>query len=179
MVDAGASKLAKLVFCLPFHPLFEIGAVFFLACAFRIAQTFTRGRNNHFRQRLQLAVGRRHHRPDGQSRSGQFFRRKGLIVVVHDVNVSLERHPRFENGSFGTAELEFELGADDARLDETPTRFAHEIIVHRRRDSDDPACQASRPPWRSSGHLSRPRRKIREPVQPETGRMNEIPCAAN
>jgi hypothetical protein len=59
--------------------------------------------------------------------------------------MSLERHARFENGSFGARKFEFELGADDARLDETPTRFAHEIIVHRRRDSDDPAGQAPRP----------------------------------
>jgi hypothetical protein len=52
--------------------------------------------------------------------------------------MSLERHPRFENGRFGARKFEFELGVDDARLDETIARFPHEITVQHRRHSDYP-----------------------------------------
>lgn len=131
MVNSGASKLAELgVFCLPFHPVFEIRSVFFLVGAFGIAQVFTRSRNNNFRKRFQLPIGRRHYGPDDQSSSRKFLRRKSLIVVVHDVNVSLVRHPWFEYRRFGARKFKFELGLDDTCLDETSTCFTHEITVH-------------------------------------------------
>lgn len=96
-----------------------------------------------FLKRLQLAVGRGGHWPDGKCSSGQFLRRNGLVIVVHDVNVSFVRHSRLEDGRFGTAEPEFELGADDARFDETVPRFAFKVMVQRHGYADEPAGQAA------------------------------------
>ncbi len=97
----------------------------------------------NFRKRLQLAVGRGRHWPDGQCSSGQFLRRNGLVIVVHEIDVPFVRHSRLENGRFGTAEPEFELGSDDARFDETVARFAFKVMVQRHGDADDPASQAA------------------------------------
>ncbi len=139
MKDARLPELAEFgIFRLPIHPVIEFIVELFLVVA---RQVLAFGRDDDFLQRFQLAVGHRRYGTDRHRRSAQFLRRKSLVVVVHDVNVPFKRHSRFENGRFGPGETEFQLGADDARLDERPTRFAHEIIVDERRDPHDPSGQ--------------------------------------
>jgi len=137
IVHASSAKLIEFdVLDLMFHPILEFVVVHFTVLF--MAEIFAFGRHCNLRQCLRLSVRRGDDWSECDSSSSQFFRRKGLVVVVHDVNVSLEWHPWFEYHRFGARKFEFELGPDDARLDETVARFPHEVTVQHRRHSDNP-----------------------------------------
>lgn len=143
VMDAEFAEILVLgVFHLPIHPDVEWIAVI-IQHAIGCTVIFTLTRHHNFRKSFQQTGGRGDDRPDGQSSPGQFFLRHGFIVVVHEIDVSFERHSRFENSCFCASETEFELGADDARFDESVASFAFEMMVQRHGDSDHPTDQAA------------------------------------
>ena len=138
-MDSGRSELVVLgVFQLAFHPGVE-----------RIVSITTEilpsSGNNNIRKCFQLPARCRYRRPQRQSGAGQFLRRDGLVVVVHDVNVSVVGHSRFENGRFRSGQSQVQSGADDPRFDESVARLPFEVPGQRHCHADDVAGQ-----WRHS-----------------------------